>query len=218
MYQKINISIADKVAASKNMVPDADPAQSVPNAVDGSPGDSAITNPDLNGINNAGPQIAQKQTEALTATDTQARRGALPGDIQYERPGDAEFPTEQDPRVVTPTPKKRGFMESLIDAQVNSYMQSAVNTPPPQTVDNRTSVEDPDIQKAPSNKRVERPNTPHWSPSNISVDDRGTPSQDALDASGAGGKNLPKYTGKQYTPIQYKAPKLQMPRPPKFGA
>ena len=217
MYQKINISLSDKIESAKNQSTNTNTTQSIPSAVDGSPGDSNITKPDLNGINSAQTDVSQKGTEAQNGTNPQQRKRAIPSDIQYERPGDAEFPTEQDPRVTTPTPKKKGFMESLIDAKTTSYMQSNSDTPEPQTPNNTQPQQDPNIPKAQDNKRVERPNAPQWSPSNITADDRGTPNSDGLDAMGKTGQNLPKYTGKQYNPINYKAPKIATPRMPKFN-
>lgn len=217
MYQKINISLSDKIESAKNQPIDTNATQSIPSAVDGSPGDSTITKPDLNGINSAESNVAQKTLEAQNGTNQQQRQSALPGDIQYERPLDSEFPTEQDPRVTTPTPKKKGFMESLIDAKTTSYMQSQIDTHQAQTPNNTQPQQDPDIPTAPKDRRVGRPNAPQWSPSNISADDRGTPDQSGLGAMGKEGQNLPKYTGKQYNPINYKAPKIATPRMPKLG-
>ena len=216
MFQKINISIADKIEASKTSA--VDPSthiSSTPTSVNGSPGDSTIAKPDLNGINSAGPEIAQKQSGAQKATDPANRQGAIPKDVKYEKLSDSEYPTDQDPRSTTPTPKKKGFMESLIDAKTTSYMQSQTNTPEAQNGIKTNTVQDPQIQSQPEDKRVERPNTPGWSPANIGTNDPGMPNQDTLNGTIAKSEHNPSYSKVPYNQINYKAPKIvpfRMPR------
>lgn len=216
MFQKINISIADKIEASKNNASDPNiSTNSVPSHVDGSPGDSTVSQPNLSGINSAGTDVSQKQSEAQTGTNPQARSAAIPKDIQYENPQDAEFPTEQDPQKQTPTPKKKGFMESLIEAKATDYMQSQMNTPEANNGTKGKTVEDPNIAKQPDNKRVEKPKTQTWSPKGSGSNDPGLPNQDLMDGI-IDRRNDPQYTNRPYTPIQYKAPKITPFRMPKL--
>lgn len=218
MFQKVNISVTDLITASKNNVSDPSPnTMGIPSAVDGSPGDSNITTPNLNGINSAGPEVAQKQTHAIDNTGPEARRSALPGDVQYERPSDSEFPTEQDPRVTQPTPQKKGFQESLMDKQSTSKATESINTPNPQNTPNTPNIEDPQIAKTPNNRRVERPNISGWSPSNITNNDPGSPDPAVGNTMLEKGKRTPKYTGSRYNPINYKAPKITPFKGPKLG-
>jgi len=209
MFQKINISIADKIEASKNNASDPNiSTASIPSAVDGSPGDSAISQPNLSGINSAGPDVSQQQSKAQTSTNPQARSAAIPSDIQYENPQDSEFPEEQDPQKQKPTPKKKGFMESLIEAKATDYMQSKMNTPEAQNGTKGKTIEDPNISKQPDNKRVDKPNTQTWSPKSTASNDPGLPNQDLMDGIIDSRNNNPTYTNKPYNPIHYKAPKI----------
>lgn len=217
MFQKINISISDKIAASQNNTSDPNiNTNSIPSAVDGSPGDSAIQKPDLNGINSAGPEVAQKQTNAQQETGPQKRSQSIPSDIQYENPQDTEFPTDQDPRTTTPTPKKKGFMESLIEAKATEYMQSKMQTPEADNGTKGKTVDDPNIQKAPDNKRVDRPNPQTWKPQSSKPNDPGMPNQDLLDSSISKGESKPAYNPVKYNSIDFKSPKITPFKPPRF--
>jgi len=216
MFQKINISIADKIEASKNNASDPNiSTASVPSTVDGSPGDSAVSKPNLSGINSAGPDVSQKQTEAQTGTNPQARSTAIPSDIQYENPQDSEFPKEQDPQKQTPTPKSKGFMESLIEAKATDYMQSQTQTPEADNGVKGKTIEDPNIAKQRDNKRVDKPNTQTWSPKSIGNRDNGLPNQDLMDGI-IDRRSAPAFNNKQYTPINYNAPKIAPFRMPKL--
>lgn len=216
MFQKINISLADKIEASKNTVSNPDiSTNSVPNTVNGSPGDSAISQPNLSGINSAGNDVSQKQSEAQTGTDPQARAAAIPSDIKYQNPQDTEYPTEQDPSKVTPTPKSKGFMESLIEARATDYMQQKSQTPEAQNNTNTQTIEDPNIAKAPDNKRVDKPQATTWSPKSIGDRDNGLPNQDLMDGI-IDRRSTPAFNNKQYTPINYNAPKISPFRMPKL--
>jgi hypothetical protein len=217
MFQKINISLADKIAASKTST--SDPStnlNSTPTTVNGSPGDSTIAKPDLSGINSAGPDVSQKQSEAQTQTSPANRKAAIPKDVKFERLSDPEYPDEQDPRTKTPTPKKKGFMESLIDAKVTNYMATQTNTPEAKNGIQSKTIDDPNIQKAPEDRRVDRPNSPGWSPDSINVNDPGMPNQNLMDDTIDRRNNNPTYTNKPYTPIHYKAPKITPFRMPKL--
>lgn len=220
MFQKINISIADKIEASKSQSSDpniASSTNSIPNNVDGSPGDSTVAKPDTNNINSAGPKITQQQADAQTKTNPSARSSSLPGDLKYENPQDAEFPDEQDPRTVTPTPKSKGFMESLIEAKAMDYMKSQTNTPEASNPEKGKEVPETNIAKAPDNKRVERPQTNTWSPGNINATDPGLPNQDLMDGTIDRRTQNPKYNGgPTFNPITYKSPKIAPFRMPKL--
>ncbi len=216
MFQKINISLADKIEASKNTVSNPDiSTNSIPNTVNGSPGDSAISQPNLSGINSAGNDVSQKQSEAQTGTDPQARAAAIPGDIKYQNPQDTEYPTEQDPSKVTPTPKSKGFMESLIEARATDYMQQKSQTPEAQNNTNTQTIEDPNIAKAPDNKRVDKPQTTTWSPKSIGDRDNGLPNQDLMNGI-IDRRSTPAFNNKTYNPINYNAPKIATPRMPRL--
>ena len=213
MFSRFNISIADKIAASKNGASDPNIGTgNTPQSVDGSPGDSSIDKPDLSGINNAGPSVQQHQQDAQQNTGPQKRSESIPGDPQYENPQDAEFPTEQDPRKKKPTPKKKGFMESLIEAKATDYMQSQMQTPEADNGAKGKNVDDPNIQKAPDNKRVERPQTNTWSPSSITSNDPGMPDQGLIEGVISKGESKPNYSAPAFNNIGYTAPKINMPK------
>jgi len=215
MFQKINISIADKIgAAQANTTDPGISTQSAPSTIDGSPGDSTIQQPDLSGINSAGPDVTQKQSEAQTSTNPSARKSAMPQDITYDRPGDAEFPAEQDPQKQAPNPKTKSFKESLIDKVSQQKSQTA--TPEAQNPQKGQNTPDPTIAAAPDNKRVERTDKPTWSPSNKGINDPGMPDQNVLDGTIDRSKSNPTYKNSNnttYTPINYKAPKIQFNMP-----
>jgi hypothetical protein len=214
MFTKFNISIADKIAASKAVGSDPNIGTgNTPQSADGSPGDSSVTKPDVSGINNAGPSVQQHQQKAQSETGPQKRSAAVPGDQQYENPQDAEFPEEQDPKKRTPTPKSKGFMESLIEAKATEYMQSKMQTPEADNGAKGKNVDEPNIQKAPDNKRVERPQTTTWSPSNITSNDPGMPNQGLAEGVVAKGKNQPGYSAPGFKAIGYSAPKINIPKP-----
>ena len=216
MFQKINISIADKIEASKTSSTIGDPTSSAPTTVNGSPGDSNVAKPDVSGINSAGPDITQKQADAQTKTGPQARGVAIPADQKYENPQDSEFPKEQDPSKVAPTPKKKGFMESLIEAKATQYMQSQTNTPEANNSPKGQDVPEANIAKAPDNKSTERPRPQTWTPNTNGTKDPGLPNQELMDGIIDKGKSNPNYNNKPtYNLIQYKAPKIapfQMPK------
>lgn len=218
MFQKINISIADKIGAAQTQTTNPNMSTAnVPNAIDGSPGDSAVAKPDTNNINSAGPNLTQQQSAAQTQTSPSARSAALPGDLKYENPQDAEFPAEQDPRTTPPTPKSKGFMESLIEAKAMDYMKSQTNTPEAQNPQKGQDVPETNIAKAPDNKRVERPQNQSWSPGNINATDPGMPDQNLMDGTIDRRNQNPKYNnGPTYNPINYKSPKIATPRMPKL--
>lgn len=214
MFQKINISIADKIAASQTSSDIGDPTSSAPTTVNGSPGDSTVQKPDVSGINSAGPDITQKQADAQQKTGPQERSKAVPTDVQYENPQDTEFPTEQDPQKVTPTPKKKGFMESLIEAKATEYMQSQMQTPDAHNGEKGKEVPEANIQKAPEDKSTERPKPQTWKPNTNGANDPGMPNQDLMDGIIDRGKSNPSYNSNKptYKGIQYSAPKINFPK------
>lgn len=214
MFQKINISIADKISASQTSSDINDPTSSAPTTVNGSPGDSNVAKPDVSGINSAGPDIAQKQTDAQSKTGPQERSAAIPSEQKYENPQDAEFPKEQDPGKVAPTPKKKGFMESLIEAKATEYMQSKMQTPEADNGAKGKDVPEPNIAKAPDNKSSERPRPQTWKPNTNGSKDPGMPNQDLMDGTIDKRSQNPNYNSNKptYKGIQYNAPKINFPK------
>jgi len=216
MFQKINISIADKIGAAQTNATDPNMSTaSVPSNIDGSPGDSAIQQPDLSGINSAGPDVTQQQSNAQTQTGPNARKSAVPQDVTYDRPGDAEFPAEQDPQKQTPTPKTKSFKESLIDKK--SQQESQKPTPEAQNPQKGQHTPDPTIAKAQDNKRVERTESTGWSPSKMGINDPGMPDQNLMDGILDRGSKNPSYSnGQTYKPMTYNTPKIATPRMPRL--
>lgn len=214
MFQKINISIADKISASQNQSTINDPTSGVPTTVNGSPGDSNVQKPDVSGINSAGPDIAQKQSHAQSQTGPEARSQAIPTDQKYENPQDTEFPTEQDPQKVTPTPKKKGFMESLIEAKATEYMQSQMQTPSANNGTKGKEVPEANIAKAPEDRSTQRPKPQTWKPNTGGSNDPGMPNQDLMDGIIDRRNGNPNYNSNKptYKVIQYNQPKINFPK------
>jgi len=214
MFQKINISIADKILATQNAADINDPTSSVPTTVDGSPGDSTVHKPDLSDINNAGPNISQQQTDAQSQTSSKERSAAIPPDQQYENLQDSEFPKEHDPSKEAPVPKKKGFMASLIEAKATEYMQKQMSTPEADNGARGHDVPEPNIQGAPDNKNTERPNPTTWKPETNRRNDPQMPNQDLMDGIIDRGKSNPTYGSNKptYKGIQHVTPRVQFPK------
>ena len=217
MFGNLNPSLSDKIAAARDTASDPNiNINSIPSAVDGSPSDQTISQPNLSGLKKAGPDIAQQQAKASQDTGPAKRAAAVPNDIQYERPGLATFPTERDPSKQVPTPQKKGFMESLIEKKAIQFLKSHTNTPEPQSGQTTNKIQDPDIQKAPDNKRVDRPQIDNWTPTDIKPKrDPSLPNQILDDMILKGGTGL-EYTAPAYNPIVYNAPKIGPFKSPKL--
>jgi hypothetical protein len=155
-----NITIADKIRSLINTTPSPD-TSSVPISVNGSPGDSTIGQPDLTGINSAGPNIEEHQQDALSATSPKER--TIPTDTQWERPMDPEFGEDNDP-TKPQTPKKKGFMERLIDKKIADQMGENRGTQAPNTPDVGKGVNSPTIAQPPGDREITGPKTPGWTP------------------------------------------------------
>ena len=132
----------------------------------------------------------------------------------YENPQDAEFPKEQDPGKVAPTPKKKGFMESLIEAKATEYMQSKMQTPEADNGAKGKDVPEPNIAKAPDNKSSERPRPQTWKPNTNGTKDPGMPNQDLMDGTIDKRSQNPNYNSNKptYKGIQYNQPKINFPK------
>lgn len=220
MFNKVNFSMADRINSLKAETSNRNDVSAVPTRVNAKPGDSNL-NLDTSAIDNAGSDVGAKQAEANTATspeqsNTIAQKAT---GLEYTKPDSPEYPTETDPGKVTPTPKKKGFTERLLDAQMASMLSDNTGRP----ANNNQTAEYPkeqskDLNKPqPQDNTPNRPNTQGFNPASIGTIDPQQPSGDVLGnipgaAPGATPGPLYSAPGAYKGPAAFKSPRLNFPK------
>jgi len=222
MFDKINISFADKIAAAKKQTTNKNDISETPSQVKGSPGDSKVPPADTADINKSGDGVNNAIDDSKKGTSPSNMEKAGPKDINYERPNDSEYPKDQDPRVKKPVPKaKKSFTERLIEKVAMSKMKSMMKTPGGEDGEdsNNPDAKDPDRAKQPKDSPRKRPNTKGFDPSVVGgVTDPGMPDQSLMDGViDMRSSVTPEYSEKKYNNDKpYVAPKLPSFNPQSF--
>lgn len=185
-FTGVNFSMADRINSAKTETSNKNDISQAPTRQNPSPGDSTVQTPNTSNIDSAGDNIANDQNGAVTKTNSDSADKQLntATSLQYEKPGEPEFPEEKDPGKTKPIPKKKGFMESLIESQMQDAMSGKQGDRPDSSAkqaDYPKGAEDPN-KPLPADNTPTRPNPQGFDPGRIGTRDSQAPPGDRMDA------------------------------------
>lgn len=202
MFNKIQFSIADRINQASN--PNQDQVNQLPKDINNNINkpDLALNTTDLNAADN---QVNKQQDRAINQTNPEQVNTVTKSvaDTSYNKPLSAEYPSNPDPTVITPTPKNKTFTETLLDKKNSQYLNNKQPDP-----NNRQSTypdqSDNIYTQYPESNIPIRPN----------ITQRG-PNTDLPNLTSPNYKKGPQYdNGPQYKPQRFNIQKLPKP---KFG-
>lgn len=201
MFNKIQFSIADRINQASN--PNQDQVNQLPKSTTTlNKPDLALNTTDLNAADN---QVNKQQDRAINQTNPEQVNTVTKSvaDTSYNKPLSAEYPSNPDPTVITPTPKNKTFTETLLDKKNSQYL----NNKQPDPVNRQSTYPDQSdniYTQYPESNIPIRPN----------ITQRG-PNTDLPNLTSPNYKKGPQYdNGPQYKPQRFNIQKLPKP---KFG-
>lgn len=183
-FTGVNFSLSDRINSAKTESSNKNDISAVPSKPDINIGDTNIDT-NTSAIDSAGKDVGAQRDSANNATSPEAAsEQSKNSSLQYEKPESPEFPKETDPGKERPVPKKKGFMERLLDRQMESMMADTSGRPAGESTntDNYPKDQGKDINKPlPADNTPQRPNPQGFDPGNINTNSPQAPSGDRLE-------------------------------------